>query len=218
MEGTTTIRSIPAQTLKRLPTYLSFLRSDACANSPFVSAGKLAAALDRTEIQVRKDLAAVSTIGGRPKVGFAREALIRDIEDFLGLRNVDSAILAGIGGFGGALLGYGGFASCGITIVAAFDDDPALAGGSVHNTHILGMEKLTSLCKRLHIHIGVLCVEDALAQQTADKMIAGGVLAIWNFTNVSLRTPEGVAVRSENLADSLTLLLHELSQRMRSEA
>ncbi|MDO5111046.1 MAG: redox-sensing transcriptional repressor Rex [Clostridia bacterium] len=218
MEETNGIRSIPAQTLKRLPTYLTFLRGSACAGSAYVSAGKLAAALDRTEIQVRKDLAAVSTTGGKPKVGFARDALIRDIEDFLGLRNVDSAILAGADGFGRALLGYDGFKKCGITIVAAFDDDPALVGGSIGGAHILGMEKLTSLCKRLHIHIGVLCVPDEQAQQTAERMIEGGVLAIWNFTNVALQTPETVAVRNENLIDSLTLLLHELSQRMRADA
>ncbi len=218
MQDTNGIRSIPAQTLKRLPTYLTFLRSDACADAPYISAGKLAAALDRTEIQVRKDLAAVSTTGGKPKVGFARDTLIADIESFLGLRNVDSAVLAGVSGLGSALLGYDGFKKCGITIVAAFDDDPARAGGSVGGTHILGMEKLSSLCSRLHIHIGVLCVPDARAQWAADRMIEGGVLAIWNFTNVALQAPETVAIRNENLADSLTLLLHALSLRMREQA
>ena len=39
--------------------------------------------LNLNEVQVRKDLAAVSSCAGKPKTGFDVEKLIYDIEDFL---------------------------------------------------------------------------------------------------------------------------------------
>lgn len=209
----TNARSIPAQTLKRLPTYLAFLRGDMHADTAYITAGKLASALDRTEIQVRKDLAAISVTGGKPKVGFAREELIRQMEDILTLQHINCAVLAGVEGFGRALLGYDGLREYGIAISAAFDDDPDLVGSSICGTRILSMDNITPMCTRLHIHMGILCVSGERAQQTADGMIEGGVSAIWNFTGAALHVPENVVVCSENLDDSLTVLLRALSLR-----
>ncbi len=67
--------------LKRLPGYLAYLKSLPDTAPANISATALANALDMGEVQVRKDLAIVSD-GGRPKVGYQREALIDDIEQF----------------------------------------------------------------------------------------------------------------------------------------
>ena len=75
-------KEISKSVLKRLPGYLTYLKSlpeDGPAN---ISATALAAALSMGEVQVRKDLALVSD-GGRPKVGYLRENLIADIERVL---------------------------------------------------------------------------------------------------------------------------------------
>ena len=112
-------KDISKATLKRLPTYLSYLKSmpaDAPAN---ISATALAAGLSMGEVQVRKDLALVSD-GGRPKIGYNRERLIADIEEFLGYGDTNDAVLIGAGKLGRALLGYSGFAEYGLNIVAAF--------------------------------------------------------------------------------------------------
>jgi len=69
--------------LKRLPGYLAYLKTMHDSESPYISATALAAALGMGEVQVRKDLAMVSD-GGRPKIGYLRESLIDDIEQFLG--------------------------------------------------------------------------------------------------------------------------------------
>ena len=85
-------KEISKATLKRLPTYLSYLKAlpeDASAN---ISATALAAGLHMGEVQVRKDLALVSD-GGRPKIGYNREHLIADIENFLGYGNSNDAVL-----------------------------------------------------------------------------------------------------------------------------
>ena len=76
-------KKISKSVLKRLPGYLTYLKSmpDNCPTH--ISATALANALGMGEVQVRKDLATVSD-GGRPKVGYLRSGLIDDIEQFLG--------------------------------------------------------------------------------------------------------------------------------------
>ena len=102
-------KDISRSTVKRLPTYLSYLKSIPADGPAHISATALAAALGMGEVQVRKDLALVSA-GGRPKIGYLREGLIRDLEEFLGYGNTNDAVLVGAGKLGQALLGYGGFA------------------------------------------------------------------------------------------------------------
>ena len=87
-------KKISKSVLKRLPGYLSYLKGIQDAESPYISATALAAALGMGEVQVRKDLAMVSD-GGRPKIGYLRESLIDDIEQFLGYDNTTDAVLIG---------------------------------------------------------------------------------------------------------------------------
>ena len=118
-------KEISKSVLKRLPVYLSYLKSlpkDSPAN---ISATALANALGLGQEQVRKDLAMVSD-GGRPKIGYLRESLMEDISQFLGYDNTTDAILVGAGKLGQALLGYNGFEAYGLNILAAFDSNPAV--------------------------------------------------------------------------------------------
>lgn len=200
------------QALQRMPAYLGYLRQCLDAGEKNVSAAKAAAFFGISEIQVRKDFAAVSAIPGKPKAGFSIVELIDGIEGYLGFRNTKEAVLVGAGSLGSALLRYGGFAPLGLTIVAAFDADPALVGQTVNGKPILPTEKLIDLCLRLNIRIGIVTVPAKHAQTVCDALVAGGVKAIWNFAPVALRVPEDVLVRSEDLAVSLAVLSHHLVQ------
>ena len=106
-------KEISKAVLKRLPTYLSYLKSMPDNGQTHISATALASALNMGEVQVRKDLALVSN-GGRPKVGYPKNVLIDDIETFLGYSNINDAVLIGAGKLGLALLGYSGFAEYGL--------------------------------------------------------------------------------------------------------
>ena len=68
--------NISKLTLQRLPTYLSYLKSRPAQGNDAVSAAAIAGALGLGEVQVRKDLAAVSS-AGRPKVGYLVSELPR---------------------------------------------------------------------------------------------------------------------------------------------
>ena len=94
-------KEISRATLKRLPTYLAYLKAMPDSSGVNISATALAAGLHMGEVQVRKDLALVSS-GGRPKIGYNRAALIADIEQFLGYGNTNDAVLIGAGKLGRA--------------------------------------------------------------------------------------------------------------------
>ena len=118
-------KKVSKSVLKRLPGYLAYLKGLPEDAPSHISATSLANALGMGEVQVRKDLAIVSD-GGRPKIGYLRESLITDIEQFLGYDNTTDAVLIGAGKLGLALMGYSGFEEYGLNIHAAFDTSPTL--------------------------------------------------------------------------------------------
>jgi len=205
------MKSVSSQTLQRLPQYLTYLKSlpkNAAAN---ISATGIAEALGMNDVQVRKDLAMVSG-SGRPKIGYIREDLVNDIEEFLGYDDADTAVIAGAGSLGRALLSYGGFEDYGLDIVAAFDTDENIIGTEVGGKEVLDAGKLASLCRRMNIRIGIITVPASQAQAVCDKLTQGGVLAIWNFAPVHLTVPTGVLVKNENMACSLAMLSQHLKE------
>lgn len=207
------LRSVSKQTLQRLPLYLSHLKALPKDGAQNISATALAEALGLNDVQVRKDLAAVSS-GGRPKIGYITEDLIFDIEQYLGYHDTNSAVVVGAGNLGRALLSYRGFSEFGVDIVAGFDTDPAVIGAAVRDRPILSADKLEGLCRRMRVHIGIIAVPDYEAQSACDALIKSGVLAIWNFAPVTLKVPERVLVKNENIACSLALLSKHLTESM----
>ena len=209
-------KEISRATLKRLPTYLSYLKALPSEASANISATALAAGLHMGEVQVRKDLALVSD-GGRPKIGYNREHLIADIENFLGYGNSNDAVLIGAGKLGRARLGYGGFAEYGLNIVAAFDANDTLIGTTNGGKPIMHLSRLGEVCQRYKIKIGIITVPAEYAQGVCDLLIENGILAIWNFAPKHLNVPDGILVQNENMAASLALLCKHLNERMQGQ-
>lgn len=205
------------QTLRRLPGYYNFIQAAIRSGEASVSAAAIARRFGLNEVQVRKDLAAVSSVPGKPRTGFAAEALKNDIADYLGYNNMDDAVLVGAGRLGRALLSYTGFEENGVRIVAGFDRDAKRIGETVGGKPVLSIDKLPNLCRRMNAHIGIITVPGPAAQQVCDVMVASGILAIWNFAPVHLVAPPRVLVQNENMAVSLTLLSQHLAERIKGE-
>jgi len=203
------MRSVSQQTLQRLPLYLSYLKSLMPDLPPNISAGSIAQALGFGEVQVRKDLAAVSS-GGRPKLGFVTADLMADVKHYLGCDNIDDAVLVGAGKLGKALLAYEGFFEYGLDIVAAFDSDPNVRGNSISGKRIYSVEDLRGFCMENNIRIGLITVPADKAQPVCDRLVEAGILAIWNFAPVHLKSPDPILIRNENLAASLAILSKHL--------
>lgn len=201
-------------TVSRLPKYLRYLKQIIESGEENVSSTKIAEALCLNPIQVRKDLALISPVSGKPKLGFAVYELIIALEDFLGCNNVKDALLVGAGGLGSTLLSYGGFKNYGLNIVAAFDEKPELINRKINNITVFPMSKLDDVVERLNIKMGIITTPASVAQEIADCMVASGILAIWNFAPVHLKLPDNIAVKNEDLAASLAVLSRELKDAL----
>lgn len=206
-------KEVSRSVLKRLPVYLSYLKSLPQDSAAYISATALANALGMGEVQVRKDLAMVSD-GGRPKIGYLRESLMDDISQFLGYDNTTDAILVGAGKLGQALLDYSGFDAYGLNILAAFDTNP-LTDKTQEGKPILPMEELENFCRANKILMGIITVPANHAQAVCDKLIACGIKAIWTFAPVHLDVPENILVQNENMATSLAVLSMHLQAQMK---
>lgn len=165
-------KKVSKSVLKRLPGYLAYLKNMPENAPAHISATALANALGMGEVQVRKDLAMVSD-GGRPKIGYLRETLIDDIEQFLGYDNTTDAVLIGAGKLGQALMGYSGFDEYGLNILAAFDASPK-AEKTEEGKPIYHISQLTHFCRTHKVLMGIITVPAEAAQQVADQLIAGG--------------------------------------------
>ncbi|MBQ8834804.1 MAG: redox-sensing transcriptional repressor Rex [Oscillospiraceae bacterium] len=211
MEG----KKISKSVLKRLPGYLNYLKTMPESAPAHISATALANALGMGEVQVRKDLAMVSD-GGRPKVGYLRERLIDDIEQFLGYDNTTDAVLIGAGKLGQALMAYNGFSEYGLNILAAFDARPK-AEKTDDGKPIYHVSKLSQFCRTHKVLMGIITVPAEGAQEVADQLIAGGIKAIWNFAPIHLDVPAGILVQNENMATSLAVLSVHLQAQIKEE-
>ena len=200
--------SISKATLGRLPSYLEFLRNLPPDKVPYISATAIAKHLGLGEVQVRKDLAAVSG-AGKPKLGYVTAELVEKLEDCLGCNQLTSAVLVGAGKLGRALLQYDEFEKYGVKISAAFDsNERVISLGS--KTEILPMNQFEYFCKTKNIKLGIITVGEGSAQAVCDQMVKSGITAIWNFAPCKLNVPASILLQNENLALSLAHLNNQL--------
>jgi redox-sensing transcriptional repressor len=210
--------AVSKPTLKRLPAYLNYLRFYQQNGNENISAPIIAKALCLNEVQVRKDLAAISRCSGRPKTGYTVTSVIDDIEEFLGYKNVKDALLVGVGHLGRALLSYKGFEQYGMNIVVAFDKDEALAGKEISGKPVFSVNRLIDLPARLQLKIGIITVPATDAQQVCNQLVQAGIRAIWNFAPVHLIVPPHTMVQNENMAASLAMLSQNLAVEIKNDA
>ena len=206
--------NISEATLSRLPVYLRYLRGEAAKGKLYISSSAIADDLGFSAVGIRKDLAIVSSVQGKPRMGFEVGKLISDIEKFLGYHTWKEAVVVGAGGLGRAILAYDGFENYGIHIIAGFDVLPERVGGAGRKI-VYPMERLSEVVSRHGVRVGILSVPRSAAQEACDAMVKAGIRAILNFTPVYLQVPDGVKVKYEDLAVSLAALCGELTDELK---
>lgn len=199
------------ETVSRLPSYLRYLNELSANGVKNVSSTLIAERLNLNRISVRKDLASLSVVGGKPKTGFCVNDLIKDISTFLGYNSAKNAVLVGVGKLGSALLSYTGFSSYGLNIVASFDSNTDINLYYPKGKSVYHISRMQEIVKDMGVRIGIITVPAESAQTVCDLMIAAGIKAIWNFSPVNLIVPDNIALKHEDMAASLALLSQKLA-------
>ena len=201
---------VPEPTLQRLPWYLSNAKLMREKGETYVSSTQISKQTNIDASQVAKDLSYVK-IAGRTRVGYEVNALIDVLEDFLGFTRLHKAFLFGVGSLGSALLRDSGLSQFGLMIVGAFDITPELVGKEINGIHIYHSDEFEKVMEQAGVRIGVLTVPINMAQEITDKMVEGGIEAVWNFTPFRIRVPEHIVVQNTSLYAHLAVMFNRLN-------
>lgn len=202
-------KKVSVQTIQRLPRYYQYISYLRKQGVKYVSSLRLSQQTYVEATQVRKDLTSIGH-SGKPKVGYEIPLLMATIEDYLGLRDIEDAVLVGVGHLGTAIVQYSGFVNYGLRIKAVFDADPVKIGTHIQGRVIQDYANVEQYVEDNKIMIGILTLPAAGAQEAANRLVEAGIKAIWNFAPINLTVPNDVIIKNENLAFGLAILKHRL--------
>jgi len=197
--------SIPRSTVARLSSYIRGLEVLSHQGLRLTSSQRLAQVTGVEAAQIRRDLSYVGAFG-TPGVGYDIHELRDELLRFLGMSNSRPVALVGYGKLGSSLAAYGGLRQRNLEIAAIFDSDPRKIGIPVGNLKVFPPTEIPPVVRRLAIEIAILATPAAAAQAVADLLVSAGVTALLNLTPATLLVPQGVAIRSVDLADELQLV------------
>ncbi len=189
----------------RLSLYLRHLEGLHREGTAKVSSGQLGEALGITDAQVRKDLAALGSLG-HPGIGYATQELIAAIRRALGVDREWAVVLVGVGNLARALLRYRGFQQRGFRIVALFDADSEKIGQRVEGLEVHPPEQMAAVIAATGAELGLLTVPSESAQGVAEALVTAGIRGLLNFAPMVLRLPPGVRLVSVDLTVQLEQL------------
>ena len=205
-------KEISNAVIKRLPRYHRYLGELLESGVERISSNDLSAKMNVTASQIRQDL---NNFGGFGQQGYGYnvELLYNEIAKILGIDRQNNMVIIGGGNFGQALTNYSNFERRGFMIQALFDVSEERIGKQVRGIPTLDMKELESFLAEHPIDIAVLTVPKQVAQEVADRLIACGIKAIWNFAHLDLSVPEDVVVENVHLSESLMQLSYRISEK-----
>lgn len=215
--GTDRSRDIPDATAARLSRYHRVLTEHpSFVGRSSVRSADLAGAAGVDAALLRRDLSFLGTNGVRG-VGYDTATLATLITSALGAHTAHRVALFGVGHLGRALAGYAGLAGQGFQVVALFDHDPSVVGGTVNGLTVLDIDEAPVVLRSVGATIGIITTPVAAAQQVADVLVAAGIGSVLNFAPLVLDLPEHVHLRQVDLALELQMLAFHESRRVLEE-
>lgn len=206
------MKHIAESTVRRLSLYLRFLEDYRRQGLETISSGNLAALGGTTSAQVRKDLSFFGSFGTRG-LGYSVNALAHRIREILGLEREWRVIIVGAGKIGAALAQYKAFGHRGFRVVGIYDLDAARVGKPLDGLFVKDQKDLESDIKSLKADIVLIAVPPDAAQPLVDRVTKAGIRAVLNFAPAPLHAPEGVTLRSVDMALELEILSYALTAK-----
>ncbi len=206
------IDGVPYATVKRLPFYHRFLTDLSKKEVERVSSRELAAKMGINPSQLRQDLCYFGSFG-QQGYGYRVNDLLREVNRILGLNEEIKMVLVGGGHLGTALANYDNFSRRGFLIKAIFDKNPEVIGEYIKGIPVLDVKEIQEYLRVDPVEIGIITTPAEVAQETADRLVQGGIKAIWNFAPVSLKVPDEVLLENMHISESLLLLSYKLRQK-----
>lgn len=204
-------KEISQAVIGRLPRYLRYLGELKDAGVERISSQELSELMKVTASQIRQDF---NNFGGFGQQGYGYnvEFLYKEISKILGLDRTHNIIIVGAGNLGQALGNYMNFERRGFHFMGMFDKNPDLWGKEVRDIIVRPMEEMEQFVRENEIEIAVLTLPKTSAVEVAERLVANGIRAIWNFAHVDLNLPVGIQVENVHLSDSLMKLSYNINR------
>ncbi len=194
--------TVSDRTIGRLSLYRRFLRDLRADGETHIFSHQLAALAGGTAAQVRRDIMAIG-YSGSPVRGYDIERLLTSIGQFLDASQTQNVALVGVGNLGRALLAYFVGRHPTLSIVAAFDKDPAKANRVIHGCRCYPVDDLKVIAHEQDIRLGIVAVPAPEAQSVANLLCQAGVRGLLNFAPIRLWVPEHVHVEDIDVTMAL---------------
>lgn len=198
--------------IRRLPGYYRHLRELEAAGVTQISSQELGRRMQLTPSQIRQDINCFGGFG-RQGYGYHVGELKDHIGEILGLDRQHQLIILGAGSIGTAVAHYPTFSREGFCTVAMFDVAADKIGTRMNDVPVLDMATLEDFLRENQVDIAVLALPAACAQESIDRLYAGGVRAVWNFAPTDLSHPNDMIVVNVHLSDSLQILSYRIAHR-----
>ena len=204
---------ISKNVIRRLPRYLRKLDELIEANVERISSGELGPQMGLTPSQIRQDFSCFGEFG-QQGYGYKVKALRSHIASILGIDKAYSVILVGAGKIGQSLIENINFGRYDFRFLGAFEIRKELVGSEIAGIPIMDSETQDTFIRENDVDIAILSVNRDRAQHVAELLIASGIRAIWNFTDVEIDAGNsGVVVENMHFSDSLLALSYFLSTK-----
>lgn len=198
--------------IRRLPGYYRHLRELEAAGVTQISSQELGERMQLTPSQIRQDINCFGGFG-RQGYGYKVSELKGHIGEILGLDREHVLIILGAGNIGAAVAKYPTFSREGFRTAAMFDVDPAKVGAEIDGIPVLPMSGLETYLAAHKVDIAVLALPADHARDALNRLYAGGVRAVWNFTPTDLHHPEDMIAVNVHLSDSLQILSYKMAHQ-----
>ena len=197
--------------LPRLYAYHRALVDATHASPGMITSLELASLLGQTitSTQIRKDFSLLGALGRRGQ-GYDVQALVRRLAMVLGLDRQWRIGIVGFGYLGHALATFLSVREERYSICAIYDIASDVVGQVWNGVTVRHIDELETTLAPAGCTIGVVAVPTAVAQESAERLVRGGIEAIFNFAPTSLRVAGSVAVRNIDLAGEMSILTHYL--------
>jgi redox-sensing transcriptional repressor len=185
---------VPDIVVGRLPLYLRALSQMLEEGKTITSSQELGERLGISSAQIRKDLSQFGEFG-KQGTGYSITYLTEQLRLILKVDRLWDVALVGVGDLGRAVANYAGFQHRGFRIAAMYDNDPAKIGKQVGPFVIEDSARLVEQVRRKGIHVAMLAVPAAAAQDVTDRLVEAGIHAILCYAPTSIAVPDRVKVQ-----------------------
>lgn len=196
-------KDVSNRVISRLTLYLGILKELKMSQDE-VNSIELAAKMNTTAVQVRKDLSTFGEFGVRGK-GYNILHLIQTIEEILGIDEENDIILVGYGRMGSMIASNTDVLGKGFKLVGVFEKSNDKIGTNIEELNLVveNIENCSEFIKKNNIETAILSVNSEYGQKVAESLVEAGIKAILNMTAFKLELPEEISVINADISAKL---------------